>query len=174
MTVQPSDFPSPLRNLLAQLPLAPLGPGVTDISYIESLQEIRTLFPEKIAPDSVNACIAGLYLAFGFLNESHSISQELDTPEGSYWHALMHRREPDASNSKYWWHRVGKHPVFGQLGEQAARLGWKQWDPAAFVDLCEHERDTGSERELLLREIQLDEWKTLFAWCYRGVTQAKG
>ncbi len=98
-------------------------------------------------------------------------SQELHTTEGSYWHAIMHRREPDAWNSKYWWRQVGYHPVFVQLDEEAARLGWRVWDPAAFVDACEKERDSGSERETLLSEVQLVEWGLLFAWCYG---QAKG
>ena len=113
------------------------------------------------------ACRAGLWLAFDFLDESHTISQGLETPEGSYWHAILHRREPDAWNSKYWWRRVGNHPVFAQLAEQAARLGWRAWDPAAFVDACEEERGSGSERERLLREVQRAEWELLFAWCYR-------
>ncbi len=44
-------------------------------------------------------------------------------------------------------------------------MGWRAWDPAAFVDECERERGTGSERETLLREVQMVEWRALFAWC---------
>ena len=82
----------------------------------------------------------------------------------------MHRREPDASNSKYWWRRVGNHPVFTQLAGEAARLGWRVWNPEVFVDACEEERGTGSEREALLREVQRTEWELLFDWCYRRAT----
>jgi hypothetical protein len=28
-----------------------------------------------------------------------------------FWHAIMHRREPDAANSKHWWRQVGTLPV---------------------------------------------------------------
>src|SRR4029079_11488334 len=77
------------------------------------------------------ACRAGLWLAFDFLDESHAISQDLETAGGSFWHAIMHRREPDASNSKYWWRRVGEHPVFASLTEAAARLGWGAAGPTA-------------------------------------------
>jgi len=35
----------------------------------------------------------------------------------------MHRREPDEDNSRYWWRRVGKHPLAGELGGEALRLG---------------------------------------------------
>jgi hypothetical protein len=48
----------------------------------------------------VAACRAALWLAFDFLDESHAVSQELDTPEGSYWHGLLHRREPDFANPR--------------------------------------------------------------------------
>src|SRR5262249_11844556 len=101
-----------------------------------------------------------------FLDESHAISQDLHNAEGSYWHAVMHRREPDAWNSKYWWRRVGKHPVFAQLSGEAERLGWRTWDAEAVGDACVPGRGSGSERETLLREIQRAEWKLLFAWCY--------
>jgi hypothetical protein len=39
------------------------------------------------------------------------------------------------------------------------------------VDACERERDSGSEREALLRAVQRAEWEQLFAWC---VEQAQG
>ena len=49
---------------------------------------------------------AGALWLYGFLDESHSIAQGIDSAEGSYWHALMHRSEGDFSNSKYWYRRV--------------------------------------------------------------------
>jgi hypothetical protein len=161
------DYPRPIAELLRQLPLAPLGPGRPQEEFRSSLGGVRSAFPQAADRDLVAACCAGLWLAFDFLDESHTISQGIDTVEGSYWHAILHRREPDASNSKYWWRRVGNHPLFAELAGEAAKLGWKTWDPAAFVDECEHERGTDSARELLLREVQLAEWRTLFAWCYR-------
>ena len=74
------------------------------------------------------ACRAGLWLAFDYLDESHEISQGLPTAEGSYWHAILHRREPDAANSNYWWRRVGDHPVFAQLAGVAVELAYPMAD----------------------------------------------
>ncbi len=51
--------------------------------------------------DMANACRAGVWLYHDFLDEAHAISQDVHTPAGSYWHALVHRREPDFANSKY-------------------------------------------------------------------------
>jgi hypothetical protein len=157
-TLDLTRLAAPLAELLRQLPLMPLGPGKPDPSMRAKLAAVeRDLSP---------ACRAGLWLAFDFLDESHSISQELSTVEGCYWHALMDRREPDYWNSKYWFRRVGNHPVFAQLAGEAARLGWRTWDAEAFVDACERECGTGSEREQALRQAQLAEWRALFAWCF--------
>jgi hypothetical protein len=40
----------------------------------------------------------------------------------------MHRREPDPSNSKYWWRKVASHPVLDQLRKKAPALGYQFTD----------------------------------------------
>lgn len=153
------DYPAPVAELLSPLPLAPLGPGKPDLARRASLQQAATLLPL--------ACQAGLWLAFNFLDESHRLSQDLHTPEGSFWHAIMHRREPDPSNSKYWWRRVGHHPVLDQLREQAPALGYSFSTPEAFVDFVERVRDTASAEEAVAQRVQQLEWHLLFEHCYR-------
>lgn len=105
-------------------------------------------------PDGV-AFRAGLYQLHDFLDESHQSSQSIEGRglhhAGDYWHAIMHRREPDYGNSKYWFRHVGSHPVYAELAPLAWDLAptieferWSSrlwtgrgWDPFAFVDLCE-------------------------------------
>ena len=79
------------------------------------------------------------------------------------------RREPDPSNSKYWWRRVGNHPVLDKLRKQAPALGYEYTDPFAFVDFVERVRDTGSADEEIARRVQLLEFKLLFDWCFHRV-----
>ncbi|MDX1980261.1 MAG: hypothetical protein SFV51_08330 [Bryobacteraceae bacterium] len=131
------------------------------------------LFPASRAPE---AAMSGLWLYFSCLDESHSLSQGIHTPEGSFWHGIMHRQEPDAWNSGYWFRRVGSHPVYPRLAEEAARLAAEfpavgflpgaGWDPAAFIDFVEQARKRpGSQAEQLALRIQRAEWQILFDYC---------
>jgi len=119
-------------------------------------------------PDLVRA---GLYLYFSCWTEAHDLVDDLDTPDGSYWHAIVHRQEPDAENSGYWFRRVGQHPIFPALRARAAEISVKfgdKWDPIAFIDYCERAREQpGSETERKAREVQRAEWQLLFDHCAR-------
>jgi hypothetical protein len=133
----------------------------------------RNLFPQA---GSAEAPLAGLLLYLGFWNEAHEVAQSLKSPEGSYWHAIVHRMEPDAWNSKYWFKRIGEHAIFPDLlkaanaiaaagSDRTMRLG-STWNPSAFVDFCEEaRRRPGSSQERIAMEIQQAEWELLIGWC---------
>jgi hypothetical protein len=177
MKFDPSAYPPAIADLLREPRLAPLGPGRPNTAVrarLEALSGDSAFAPEQVRDrDMAAACRAGLYLYHDFLDESHALSQDLHTAEGSYWHALMHRREPDASNSKYWFRRVGAHPVLGLLVEECPALGYRYTDPFAFVDFAERVRGTGTAEEELARRVQLLEWQLLFDWCFRAALPAR-
>jgi hypothetical protein len=173
-----------IQALLQEDRLLALGPGAPNGAARAALKELtieRTFAPQTVANrDYALACLAGLWLYHDFLDESHQISQDLNSAEGSYWHGFMHRREPDYANAKYWFRRVGRHPVFEALYQATAALTHaagpsaetsfliqqKAWDPFAFIDLCEA-ASHGKADELLCRTIQRREWDLLFEYCYR-------
>src|SRR5262245_63172112 len=99
--------------------LPALGPGTPDESVRPKLKALalnRSLAGAKIVDFVASRCVlSGLWLWHDFLDESHRLSQDIDTVEGSYWHAIMHRREPDYGNAKYWFRRVEQHEIFDQL-----------------------------------------------------------
>lgn len=135
----------------------------------------RELFPAAFAPE---AAMSGLWLYFSCADECHELCQSLGTAEGSYWHAILHRQEPDAANSGYWFRRVGEHPVFPALLEAARKIAEKspdarwnpgtRWDPFRFIDYCEEaRRQPDSPAYTAACEIQLAEWQLLFDYCAR-------
>src|SRR5687767_6605154 len=59
---------------------------------------IDTLFEAPVKrPDDARCALAGLWLLFDELERAHRIVQEIPTPTGSFWHAIVHRREGDFS-----------------------------------------------------------------------------
>ena len=42
----------------------------------------------------------------GRWEEAHNIAQEIETPDGSWIHALLHLIEGDAGNAAYWYARA--------------------------------------------------------------------
>lgn len=115
---------------------------------------------------------AGLFLYFSCWDEAHSTADSIENPDGYFWHAIVHRQEPDAWNSGYWFRRVGAHPAFSTLAEEAAAAGYGDgppWDPFAFIEFCESaRRRPGSDEELLAMVVQRLEWQLLFDHCARG------
>lgn len=178
----PVSFTAEIDVLLALPRLNELVPGGPNEAARHKLRSLNadSLFKAGIADRNMaQLCLAGLWLYHDFLDESHAISQQIDSPEGSYWHGIMHRREGDYANAKYWFRRVGDHPIEGDLCQAARELAksaekdpatdflrsHSRWDSFRFVDLCEAAA-RGSACELLCREIQQCEWWLLFAYCF--------
>ena len=182
-----------IEKLEAGNPLPPLvpqeawSPELTDALASTSLDDLfqgesvkNTTFGEAIK--------SGLLLWNDALDESHNISQGLANQTGSYWHGMMHRREPDYSNAKYWFGRVGAHPIFPQVRERAlailnetpvssdalARLSEtieteEQWDAAQFIDWCQAaEGESADDVTRFLQQVQAEEIKLLLAYSYQN------
>lgn len=191
MPFDPAPYGPTVSQLLREQRLPELGPGRPN----ESMQEaLRALTNASLAagapirdPRMLDCCRAALWLWHDYLDESHTLSQSIETPSGSYWHGILHRREPDYGNAKYWFRRVGEHPILGPLTEACATLLREhqpslagklddpaiqliesgRWDPFRFVDLCEKVATGKSSSDWLCREVARIEWELLFDYCYR-------
>lgn len=177
------DYPEAVSQLIAAASLNPLGPGRPNDSVLNALRDLSDddfASGKKIVNRQMaQACRSGLFLLHNFLDLSHEISQDLPTAEGSYWHGIMHRREPDYSNAKYWFRRVGEHGVYRSLGDEvtdlcegsgvaASLVSGSVFDPYAFVDYCAKCARLGEAEQQLAREIAWAEWRLLFDYCFRA------
>jgi hypothetical protein len=171
--------------------VAPQRPGNNSkwlAAHLRGLQLNRLLKNDSAFDTEVTALHAGLWQLHDFLDESHSHSQSVEgegSGNGDYWHGIMHRREPDYSNGKYWFRRVGSHACYDNLAEVASRIIASSgvsdphvlsqrlgvttaWDASSFIDVCESvAREGDATLTSIAERIQWAEMLTLLVHCYQ-------
>jgi hypothetical protein len=138
--------------------------------------DARTLFPNSHAPE---AALAGLWISLNEHQPAHELAQGIESAEGSLWHAILHREEPDPVNAAYWFRHVGKtHPCYPGIAAAAREIlkrypeaGFQvgqNWDPYAFIDFCESARaGNNPQAQQAADEIRKAEWGVVFEYCVR-------
>jgi hypothetical protein len=166
------------QQVLETAQAASLGPevrpsrkSIAELDKILALQFATT----KLEPDRKD-CIRALALLWhDHLNEAHELAQNIHDPDGSLIHAIMHRREPDFGNAKYWFHRVGRHDSYSEIARRVAELPSSadegellericpnhEWDPFAFVDAVQRSRE-GMAMIPFLQRLQGVEFSAIF------------
>jgi hypothetical protein len=168
-----------------------VGPGCPTLSH-QSVSNAAGSVAQALtcSEEHESTLTAGLLLLHDHLEESHQLAQRLEGQgqprTADYWHAIMHRREPDPDNSRYWFRRVGRHPAFevlaGRLIEWLEAGGSLQpgdmdtlpvardgdFDPMAMVKLTRMAtQDPGGRCYDIARRIQYFEILNLLSWSLR-------
>ena len=195
------QYTARIKDIIVKLqerePLAPLVPdSVWDQQLANQIQNasLGNLFDGlSVTNNDFGECVqSGLLLWADALDLSHVFSQRIHTKTGSYWHGIMHRREPDYSNSKYWFGRVGNHPISPALRQKALDLlaahsakpkalsdiastieNNEDWDSFAFIDWCQVAGQSNDQRlpensMQFLQKIQTVEFELLLDYSYRN------
>lgn len=177
----PQKYGVTFADLLATDRCRPLDEGAPEQaiwSRLSGLTASSAFDPQPIADRQMaDACMAGVWLLYDHLDDSHRMSQGISNGSGSFWHAIMHRREGDFANAKYWVRSTGQHSVYDSLGEAAERLATEHgaqgalppgdWDASAFVDLVQQAVQGDAQLVSYCQAVQQAEWELLFDYCYQ-------
>jgi hypothetical protein len=133
-----------------------------------------TLAGEKQIGDAKTfALIRGaLFYAVDDLDSAHRIFQGNSSDLGSYWHGMMHRREGDFDNARYWFRRAGRLPIFDRMHGEAAAFSptmAKQlsWDAYLLTGMCEQAKHGDTEAIPECVRLQRVEFEQLLDYCWR-------
>ncbi len=128
---------------------ATLGPGPRPDVWTASqaTERARVVARAGGMSDRRSECLVALTLLWhDHFDPAHGLVQEIEGADAAFVHGILHRREPDYSNARYWFHRVGQHAACAALADAAApvlaahaalphrliRDG--RWQPLALID----------------------------------------
>jgi len=123
-------------------------------------------------PENFALVRGGLLYAVDAIHEAHTIFQDAKGDLGAYWHGMMHRREGDFENARYWYRRAGALPCFAALhraaGEFSADMARQPgWDPYLLTGECERARFGAEENVAQLAKLQRAEFEGVFDYTWR-------
>ncbi len=74
-----------------------------------TVEQFSTSFEAETPPASITLYLKALWHdRKGDWEMAHDIAQALPDSNGSWIHAYLHRKEGDAANAGYWYHKAGK------------------------------------------------------------------
>ena len=156
------------------LRLRPTEPGSpVDVRRIREAEESELTGGAVLADVNYPRLIrAALFYAYDAIDESHRIVQDLVSGHASYWHGMLHRREGDFENARYWFRRTGRLGVFAEMHGRAAEVSplmgrQMDWDPYVFVGQCEQARFGGDIDQKELVALQRIEFEVMFGYLWR-------
>ena len=85
-----------------------------------TLDEFKRM--EQPAPGLSPALRALWHDLHGNWEEAHRIAQDIDTVEGAWIHAYLHRKEGDLANAGYWYRRAQRPAARNPLDDEWASI----------------------------------------------------
>jgi len=143
------------------------GPRAS-VASATTVKRLLARFLTGLSPERRDAALSLALLWHDDLDGAHALCQAHEGhPECDFVHALLHRREGDFVNAKYWFREIGSHPVYAAVAQAAATLGQLglvadgEWRPAAMVDACAVALSRDPARQTALMQVQAAEFRIL-------------
>ena len=84
-----------------------------------TLTDFKATLTSAEPPASLPTSLVALWHdAKGDWDGAHRVAQDIESTDGAWIHAYLHRKEGDASNAAYWYRRAGKPVARGTLEEE--------------------------------------------------------
>lgn len=74
-----------------------------------TFSEFKQSLTQSTPPASLSSALEALwYDGKGDWESAHNVAQEINTKDGAWIHAYLHRKEGDLGNASYWYHRASQ------------------------------------------------------------------
>ena len=87
-----------------------------------TLHEFKTTLSSDEAPGVAPLLQALWHDARGDWNEAHRLAQDVETTDGAWVHAYLHRKEGDVGNAAYWYGRAQQQVATDALDAEWQRI----------------------------------------------------
>jgi hypothetical protein len=87
-----------------------------------TLEDFRATLASATVPDVAPLLTALWHDGRGNWDEAHQIAQDVDTADGAWVHAYLHRKEGDSENARYWYRRARRPESTDSLDDEWTRI----------------------------------------------------
>lgn len=92
-----------------------------------TLEEFRGSLADSAPPAGISAVLVALWHdGKGEWDAAHRVAQDVDSSDGAWVHAYLHRKEGDLANAAYWYRRAGRTAASGSLDDEWRQLATVQ------------------------------------------------
>ena len=154
----------------------PLPKEPTDYELVIRLRETddaRLFDGAPLLPGALVGLVrTGLFYYHNALDDSHKQAARDEGDTAAYWHGMVHRREGDFENARYWMRRAGEQPAFQEMQSRASdgsphMARQPNWDPSLFIHLCEQYKYGEAEYRKEIGHLQRVEFAVMFDYVWR-------